>query len=257
MTIASDILAQVPLVYWKLDDPTGPAASDASGNAHPGAYGGGFSLGVPGVEVGTIACQLAAGGSIAVTTPLSGNVDQSMLLYLSMIPTVVLPNLTIAANGDPTAALRGLSITRAVVATGQMAVNYRPSGSQALGAVNADPKFFWHCWGLTYVAASRTMTAYVDGVAGTPVVASAVLTTTAGDTLQVAAAFGCVVAHFALFNRVLTAPQMLGIAGHTSQWPYGLMIPYPHNNAPFATTTDINVLSTNDAAILAAVRRTY
>lgn len=256
MTIASDILAQTPLVYWKLDDPTGPAASDSSGNAHPGVYGGSFSLGVPGPEVGTLACQLS-GGNVVATTPLSGNVDQTLLLYCSLAPTMAVANSPIFGNGDPTLAVRGYVATRVSQATMQLASLYRPSGSQSLGTTNSDPRSFWHCWGISYLAATRAMTSWVDGVAGTPVTTAAVLTTTGADQLQIVSPFNMVVAHLALFNRVLTAGQMAGIGSHGSAWPYGLMIPYPSAAAPFATTVDTNALAATLASILASVRKTY
>jgi hypothetical protein len=64
MTIASVILADTPTLYWKLDDPTGPAASDSSGNGNPGFYLGTVNLGQPGPESGTFAALLGAAGGV-------------------------------------------------------------------------------------------------------------------------------------------------------------------------------------------------
>ena len=38
-----------PVGYWRLDEPTGPLAKDASGNGNDGSYLGALTFGVPGV----------------------------------------------------------------------------------------------------------------------------------------------------------------------------------------------------------------
>jgi hypothetical protein len=47
MTYQSTVLADTPLIYWRLGDPSGTTAADTSGNARPGTYNNGPTLGVP------------------------------------------------------------------------------------------------------------------------------------------------------------------------------------------------------------------
>lgn len=257
MTIASDILAQAPLVYWKLDDGTGPAASDSSGNGHPGAYGGSFSLGVPGPEVGTTACQLG-GGTISLTTPLTGNVSQTLLCYASISPLYPTTLSGFLNNGDSSVALRGLHCKMEIAGGIPTVFGTTQNDAAFRSAAITQPVYFWHCYGAMYDAATSKVYAITDGTLSAASVGNSVaLTTNAGDELAVLSAGGLVVAHVALFNRILTAGQIAGIGSHSSTWPYGLMIPYPSSSSAFATTVDTAALATDIAAILASVRRVF
>lgn len=48
MTYSAEVLADSPLVYWRLGESSGTVAADASGNGHTGTYTNGVALGAPG-----------------------------------------------------------------------------------------------------------------------------------------------------------------------------------------------------------------
>jgi hypothetical protein len=52
MSYSSEVLADSPLAYYRLDDTSGSTMLDSSGNGHSGTYAGGFTLGATGLLVG-------------------------------------------------------------------------------------------------------------------------------------------------------------------------------------------------------------
>lgn len=52
MTYSSEVLADSPLLYWRLGESSGTTAVDASGNSRNGTYNGGPTLGVTGLLTG-------------------------------------------------------------------------------------------------------------------------------------------------------------------------------------------------------------
>lgn len=51
-TYAQTVLADSPLLYWRLGEASGTTAADSSTGSHPGTYVGGFTLGVTGAIAG-------------------------------------------------------------------------------------------------------------------------------------------------------------------------------------------------------------
>lgn len=70
------VLADLPEIYWKLDEPFGPTAIDSSGNSHDGTYTGDPEFGVPGLTIdGTSAVHFSAvnpDGSYLLTDTFTG-----------------------------------------------------------------------------------------------------------------------------------------------------------------------------------------
>lgn len=52
MSYVSEVLADSPFAYWKLDETVGTTAADSSGNSHPGTYNGGFTLNATSTAIG-------------------------------------------------------------------------------------------------------------------------------------------------------------------------------------------------------------
>lgn len=77
MTYASDaystaILADTPLIYYRLDETSGSSAADLSGNGQTGTYGAGTGFSVPGAIVGSTDTAIQAPGSGAWAVTQSG-----------------------------------------------------------------------------------------------------------------------------------------------------------------------------------------
>jgi hypothetical protein len=220
MPIASAILAQTPYLYWKLDDGSGPAASDSSGNGRPGVYGGSFSLGVNGPEAATFACLLT-GGSVTATTSLTGTVDQSIVLYAALAPSWPTGPTKFFGNADSSLTLRGLvGSVRNPGGSITIDANIFPFVTGA-GKVMPQPQNFWHCIVLTMVGATKVAQVWLDGVAGPTVTTTTGVGAAVADLVQIASPFNVAVAHLALFNRVLTAGQIGGISAFVTSWPFG------------------------------------
>lgn len=63
---ATEVLADSPVGYWRLGEPSGTTAEDSSGNNRDGTYSGGFTLGVTGAVSGDTAADF--NGSTGVVT---------------------------------------------------------------------------------------------------------------------------------------------------------------------------------------------
>lgn len=63
MTYAAEVLADNPLGYWRLDEPSGTTMNDTSPNAHHGTYVGGPTLGATGLLVGDSDTAMITNGS--------------------------------------------------------------------------------------------------------------------------------------------------------------------------------------------------
>lgn len=250
MSIATVTLGQAPRLYWKLDDPTGPAASDSSGFGNPGVYGGQFELGVPGPEAGTNAVVISDGGLVQTVgaTPVAAR-PYSMTIW------VVAERLNpsqIAVMYDGNGNSRGMGVlwdtadpTSEAIRTLVGGVTIRPIlGSLPLGGA-------WHHIALTNNAATGATKLYLDGVQlEAPLLAPNVIAGTdkfaVGSGLQGALWYA---AHAALFNIELTAAQVL--AQFTA--PAALQAPPPVSAFGI---TQIQSIDATLAEILAAVTKT-
>ena len=162
MSISTAILADAPSLYWPLDDPTGPAASDASGNAQPGVYVGTFQLHQPGPEVGTFAALLQDGGLIQ-----SLNTSPRKIRPFSMDCWVGLEMLqtdrnTFLYNGNGNANGMGQLWTAGAAGVGNPIAIIL--GGNAVGAAVGNVSLgVWHHVGFSSDAAQIT-NMYIDGV---------------------------------------------------------------------------------------------
>jgi len=210
VSISTVILGQAPRLYWKLDDPTGPAASDSSGFGNPGVYGGQFQLAQPGPEAGTYACVISDGGLIQTV----GNTPVAARPY-SMTIWVVAERINpaqIAIMYDGNGNSRGMGVlwnsadpTSEAIQTLVGGVVVRPIlGQIAIGAA-------WHHVALTNNAATGATKLYLDGVQlEAPLLAPNVIAAT--DKFSVGSGLSGALwyaAHAALFNVELTAAQVL------------------------------------------------
>lgn len=251
MSIRSDILSLAPYLYWPLDDPSGPAASDASGNGRAGAYGGGFSLLQNGPESGTYCAQLGATGFVSVALPFSPLLAHSYAMWIS-VPAYVGGIQDVAGLG--LTGTNGTSIQTSANVANYNGGLYGAAGGLGVGGA-AIPLWnrYWHHVCITYNPTGTAGIFYLDGSnTGT---ASRLPRTAGGDLFYVRAPMQAVVCHVALFNYVLTGIQVALMSNHLPQWPFG---PAPTNQFGLATS-DVNVTNmlSSDAAVLAAVRHTF
>lgn len=65
MTYPTEVLADSPLVYWRLGEPSGTSAVDASGNSHPGTIVGSPTLGAGGLVAGDADTAFTFDGTIS------------------------------------------------------------------------------------------------------------------------------------------------------------------------------------------------
>lgn len=63
---SAEVLADSPLLYWRMNDASGTVSTDASGNGNNGTYFGGYTLGTTGLLTGDTdkAITVAGGGGV-------------------------------------------------------------------------------------------------------------------------------------------------------------------------------------------------
>ena len=249
MSISTAILANSPLLYWKLDDATAPVASDSSGNSNVGVYGGIFQLLVPGPEVGSTAVRLLQAGQINTggATPrlVKPYTMEAWVALIAPNPT----NTTIVYNGNSAARGSGLVWQPLGSSANQIAP---VRGGIAFGTVfgsifdNA-----WHQIIFSHDAANVTVS-YLDGAQQATATAQTTNAITGADKFT-AGGVGAEVlylAHVALYPAVITPAQVTThyAANTTPQSPA---------TVNSITPADLNSIDAKLAAILGCVRRTY
>lgn len=265
MTIASDILARGPILYWKLDDASGPAASDSSGNGRAGAYGGPFTLGQYGPEPNTRAVQLAAGGIVQrqgvvqlITAPWS------WVWYMSINAVATPSNTATVINGAPSFN-RGWFTRYNSDNTIQIGY-YRSDGVQTTSAAATMPVWnkWWHAHAVVFNGAGA-MSYYLDGTLVCSQASQGLSSSVqGGDFLTVGANYGAVYAHFAYFDKALTQADVTAISGYRYDWPFGPMVNAVYPPGPGASGSNLNpsdpivIANQQDLSdIRSAVIRTY
>jgi Concanavalin A-like lectin/glucanases superfamily len=247
VSIATAIAALAPTVYWKLDDATGPAASDSSGGGFAGVYGGNFSLLAPGPETGTFAAVF--NGPSGATPGRVSLAAQTALTTNKFTLLVWMANLS--ADAQLASIIACSSVTNGGSLTGQ-----KTGSAPILGVTknnisntpltNSILDSLYHCYAVVFDATTRVV---VDGIqvgtaGGNPNAANN------GCTMSVASndiqgAF----CHFAAWNNVaLTNAQIAGIVsgrGAAQELPTVCLPVF---------VADTNTLLNE---ILAAVRQTY
>ncbi len=263
MSIASTVLAQTPAVYWKLDDPTAPAASDSSGNGHNGIYGGTFSLLAKGPEDGTFAAWLSGGGAVVsgAASPSLGRVSHTYSFFVSYSQANT-GSRDLVGIGDAARTLRGTSagITVSSPATFGSWGRCLPTVSPGSTTIVPYPVNLWHHVAVVFDTAVNLVSNYIDGVLdrslGYPTPGASYVVSANPDPFIVTVAGSAIMAHVALFTRALTAAQLLTIAANVPVWPFSERIPLV-SDGTVATLTQQVADTATLAAILAAVRHTF
>jgi hypothetical protein len=247
VSIRTAILADSPTLYLPLDDPTGPAASDASGNHHAGIYYGSFMLGQQGPESGTTCAYFAdqSGNALLPNQPFGNVFPWSIEVWL-------------AINSFPSAAQAfaywadfsnnkgmGYTLTSGGLVNNKLGVNRYGVGQ--LTSTTIVPNNDWHQYVFTQGRSGVTQfDCYLDGVS--------IANFVTGYNANIAGAgyMGCgglqsYCAHFAFYSAALSAVQ---VANHFSARTGAL---------PAPSTTGTN--NTPDQAILnqilASVRKVF
>ena len=237
------------MLYWTLGDTSGTTAADSSGNAHPGTYSGTFTLNQLGPETGTLATRFDPTGLASVASPLTGAADQSFLAYVSLSKPGSGANVRypVVSNGDASRTTRGLTLGGFLIGPStqwDLQAQF-PTEAASTGAVVGwpDPEQFWHCLCVTYTTSTTSILTYIDGSLKSTRTTGTHPAPTAGDTFSVGCAQPVIVAHAALWNRVLTGAQITTLSSHFSVWPYGLSI---SDQAQLMTT--LNTIAINQPA---------
>lgn len=249
MTISSAILALNPTLYWKLDDGTGPAASDSSGNGNPGIYYGQFALHQPGPEVGTFSAAFIGGGGCRTNGQSPRHVrDYSMLVFVAN-ELVMVQNGGVVYNGNGQIDGAGAIWAPANAINQPIELLHGGQGqTAALGALNA---LTWHMVAVSESAAGNAIV-WVDNVQVYNTGGNNPNNPGVNSPFQInsplaggAAAF----AHAALFPTVLTNANVASV------WGAGTF-QVPPNTLGIAPG-DIASIEASLAAILAAVQHTF
>jgi hypothetical protein len=248
LTIAAAVLADAPLLYWKLDDPTGPAASDSSGNGNPGVYGGTINLGTTGPEVGTHSALLFDGAlifSLGSTPRLVRPMSMEVWVALQLIEPAQ-SNAVYNGNGN----VNGNGVLLALATTLSMPIQVQ-IGGHAIGAlVGSVGQSAWHSIGLSVDVAQNT-NMYIDGVNVYLNVNTGPWTApVAGDKFQVGSNKPGQLAYFAhasLYGTVLSAARFAAhFAGNTT----------PQAPSPVSAVTS-SVLAATASDLLRYIAKTF
>lgn len=247
MTIRSVILGLSPYLYWPLDDATGPAASDASGNSRPGAYGGNYSLLKPGPESGTFSAQFGpAFAQKAAPSYIASGQTATLMCWAAHAAVdpglhTILQNLSASTGG-------GFDEQQGTGGIFQGVIGRNGIGTTGLSFVLLDNN--WHHYAIVFT--NTGVTAYVDGVnVGSSAAANAFTSATA---MAVSGGYGYF-AHFAAWNTALSqaniqsvynAPAAIVQPGFTSL-----------GQANQQANSDLASVLTKLDQIIAAVIRTY
>lgn len=100
MSYSAEVLADSPLVYWRLGEASGTSAADASGNGRTGTYSGTYTQGVTGLLTGdsNTAVTLGANGLVTV----ADTTDLSAFTAEAWIKTTDTGGAFISRTGSPT-----------------------------------------------------------------------------------------------------------------------------------------------------------
>lgn len=159
MTYASEVLADSPALWWRLNDASGTTVTDSSGNARHGTYTNAPTLGVTGLVAGDTAVQLdGTNDSItysgAVLTNATASTIEIWYKQLTTLDSGILFRVD-GASSHQEAALN---------TTSSFEVNPTNTGSTTVSGVANLINGSRHHIVLTYADTGDTVTVYVDGV---------------------------------------------------------------------------------------------
>lgn len=102
MSYDSEVLADVPLIYYKLNETSGTVALDSSGNGYHGVYSGGVTLGRPSMVIGSSDTSALFDGSTGVATSnaMFGPASYSQFSFDGMMDATGIPSGGSASIGQ-------------------------------------------------------------------------------------------------------------------------------------------------------------
>jgi len=205
VSITSVILADNPVVYYKLDESSGSVAADATGHGNAATYGGPVTYGVAGPG-GTVGVRLGSAGSVIgnAVTPVPSR-PWSLECWFALTAQGV-TNQTVVANFavsvganllfQPSAGNTTLNVVRQNI------------GFSSSGGTVSDTN--WHHVVWTFDA-SNNLIIYLDGAQVVSQAGNTMNANNANSRFQVGttvASTACSFAHAALYNVVLTSTQV-------------------------------------------------
>lgn len=159
----STVLADSPLVYWRLGETSGTTATDASGNARHGTYSGSPTLGVTGALIGDTNTAVTFDGvddqvSVADTTDLTAYTAEAWVKTTN----------SAAGELDVAARLGSAGTSRIFllyVGAGKASgIFYNSTGTQLnLSSPGSIADGNWHHIAMAYTAGTSTGRLYLDG----------------------------------------------------------------------------------------------
>lgn len=163
MTYSAEVLADSPLLYWRLGDASGTTATDSSGNGRHGTYGGSPTLGTTGLLTGDSDTAVSFDGVDDAAT-YSGTI----LTTASTVTVEAWAKAAAVANQDTLLEVSGTNVSvRWLIGptAAQTFAIVNPAGSGqatiALPAVISDG--VRHHLVITYSDTTDTASVYVDG----------------------------------------------------------------------------------------------
>lgn len=252
MSIATAIAALNPTTYWKLDDASGPAASDSSGNGHPGVYGGNFLLRQPGVEVGGFSTLFTNNG-IAHANPAAwctSAVLSMMGWFACVVPPNALGGIAFATNFSTVGG--EITLTPSGSTFGQLGVTRSNISNANANVWLMDNQ--WHHLAVVFNGGASFLT--LDGI---NIMSPGGINNPSGTNVGVGTPTGVFyAAHFAFWNNIaLTLAQVDSVVTGATlpllapPGAGGSAASYP------AILGDLDTIILDLAAILAAVRKTF
>lgn len=204
MTYASEVLADSPLLYWRLGEASGTTAADASGNSKTGTYNGTPTRGVASLIAtdpsntavqfnGTDDCSF--GGTLMSSSP-----GASLEIWFKTTATTVVASLYEAGVSNIT-----------IYGDGHATVLPTSKTTITLGPTNKNDGNTHHAV-LTYSTATATISLYIDGT----LAASSSITGAGGFYASAARAFRSQAAvttagtgdEFAVYTTALSAARV-------------------------------------------------
>ena len=264
MTIATEILGRSPILYWQLDDASGPAASDSSGNGRAGPYGGSWTPHQYGVEPGSFAAQFGAGGFVQrVGLVQPGTLPFTVVWYASY-NNLTTPSPTALMSNGGAGVSKGWDFRwNAVNQVSLQAWNtFATPTATPFTTVPIWAKW-WHPWAISFNGTTG-MSLWCDGTVLVSLTLSGTLSTvTAAETFSAVCNYPGVLAHIAYYDKLLSAADIGAIGGYRFDWPFGPMVnvtwPSPPGSSGAINPSDPVIIDLNAdlADIHRAVIREY
>jgi len=229
VTIASDIAATNPNLWWKLDEGSGTVAHNSGSLANNGTISGSVDWTVPGPEIGTTAIRLVAGAGItSLAMDLGTNLGVSLGVWCALPANGPVPNShSIVRLGDVGNLFnRGLLLWEGHNVIGAPTAYARINTSLQNQFVLPDPKNGWHFLVLTNIAGSSNFKFFVDGIERVNQAGANATPPLITDPVFVSSDEPIVVAHVLFWNRAVTATELGTIGANVASAVYAIPVNY-------------------------------